>query len=189
MSEKKRIYLARPTNAVPVLPRDDVIHAMLRFNQEHRYDQNHPRASFFTGEIHRDGTPVICLGKPTNIKIGEQSAWVVDHDGAQMILVDPRFSPTQGREILNITPDLMVRERIAVESFEIPEEPVIVNGFEIRNSSEGLVDCKSSDGTVMNTLDTLHDAIVWALSEEAPQLDADAKAELDQVEEEYGVGP
>ena len=189
MSGKKRIYIARHVYDSPALPRDDVIHSMIRFNQEHRHDQDSPRISFFTGEIHRDGTPVICLGKPTNIKTGKQSAWVVDHNGTQMILVDPRYSPTQGREILNITPNLMVQERIVVQSFEIPAEPVVINGFEIRNSPEGLVDCKSSSGAVMNTFDTIHDAIVWALSEDAPKLDADAKKELDRLDEEYDAGP
>lgn len=57
---------------------------------------------------------------------------------------------------------------------------MVVNGFEIRELPNGYVDCVSWGGTVMNTLDTLCQAVAWAKSEQAPVLSDRAKAELQE---------
>ena len=55
---------------------------------------------------------------------------------------------------------------------------MIVNGFEIRELPNGYVDCVSWRGTVMNTLNTVHQAVEWAKGEQAPMLSQSAKTEL-----------
>ena len=47
---------------------------------------------------------------------------------------------------------------------------MIINGFEIKKLPNGYVDCLSWRGTVMNTLDSVEEAVAWAESEEAPKM-------------------
>lgn len=174
------LYLARPTTAPAEPASSDVVRPLI-------WDfYGSPRVSFFTGDLLHDGKPRATSRKPRQANVAGRSVWCVSHDGRQVILTDPRPAPS-GALIFNTTDGLQPCPRIVVEPFALPESGC-VNGFEIRELPDGYVDCLSWSGTVMNTFSSLHDAVVWALEEDAPVLDDRASRELDALAAELG-GP
>lgn len=175
----KRLYLALPTTDIAVPSQSDVVRPLI-------WDYHgSPRVTFFTGEFMLNGDPRATSRRPRRAKVSGQSVWTVNHDGRQVILTEPRPGRS-GMMVFNTTDRLQACERIRVEPFEMPENNV-VNGFEIRELPDGYVDCLSWSGAVMNTATSLHDALIWALSQEAPKLDDHAAKELKAAADACGV--